>query len=137
MRALRRPPGTPEVFQRKTVFARARRLCLSLPEVSEASSHGHPIFRVGTTMFCAFEIHQKRPSIAVRIPAVEFDAPVTVGRIFATPYGRGAWTSLWVDGDIDWMELATLVRMAYDGVAGKRTRSLASRGAAAAHGHAK
>ena len=98
----------------RPVFARARRMCLALPEAIEASSHGHPVFRVGTKMFCAFEMHRKRPSIAVRIPTAEFAEQVEAGRMFATPYGRGAWISLWVDGEIDWKELATLIRLAYD-----------------------
>ena len=122
-------------------------MCLALPETVEASSHGHPVFLVGTKTFCAFEMHRKRPSIALRIPAAEFAEQVEAGRMFATPYGRGAWTSIWVagghakkgatatpwntegvpatnrmDGDIDWTELTTLIRIAYDGVAGKRRR---------------
>jgi hypothetical protein len=114
----------------RPVFARARRMCLALPETSEASSHGHPAFYAGVAaghamggrdkhspkMFCAFEMHWGRPSIAVRVPIVEFDAQVKAGRLFATPYGRGAWTSVWVDGELNWKELTALVGRAYNGV---------------------
>ena len=78
------------------MFARARRVCLALPETSETSSHGHPNFQAGKKTFCAFEIHHGRPSIALKLPIVEFEAEVAAGLMFATPYGRGAWTSLWV-----------------------------------------
>jgi len=122
-------------------------MCLALPEVVEASSHGHPVFLVGTKMFCAFEMHRKRPSIAVRIPTADLEEQMEASGMFATPYGRGAWTSIWVAGghakkgatatpwntagvpatngverEIDWKELATLVQIAYDGVARKRRR---------------
>jgi predicted DNA-binding protein (MmcQ/YjbR family) len=110
----------------RPVFARARRLCLALPETSETSSHGHPNFQAGKKTFCAFEMHQSRPSIAVRLPLAEFDAPVAAGLMFATPYGRGIWVSLWVDGETDWKELTALIRRAYDGVANKRTRTRAN-----------
>ena len=146
----RRPPQASRPEFQRPVFARARRLCLELPETSETSSHGHPIFQAGNKTFCAFEIHRNRPSIAVRIPVAEFDAEVAAGRMFDTPYGRGAWTSIWVDrghanegatatpwntvgapgtdtrdgdGDVNWTDLATLIRRARDGVANKRTRT--------------
>jgi predicted DNA-binding protein (MmcQ/YjbR family) len=101
----------------RPVFAKARRLCLGLPDTSEASSHDHPVFRAGAKVFCAFEIHWGRPSVAVRVPIAQFDTQAGAGRIFATPYGRGAWTSVWVDGEVDWKELTALIRRAYDGVA--------------------
>jgi hypothetical protein len=121
------------------VYARARRLCLALPETSETSTHGHPNFQAGKKIFCAFEIQRNRPSIAVRLPIAEFDAQVAAGLMFATPYGRGSWTSLWVDGEVGWRDLTTLMQRAYDGVATKRMRALASRAAASkvAHGRAK
>jgi predicted DNA-binding protein (MmcQ/YjbR family) len=110
------------VFQQQALFARpvvarARRVCLALPETHETSGWHHPNFRAGTKTFCAFEIHQNRPSIAVKVPAAEFDAQVAAGLMFATPYGRGSWISLWVDGDVDWKELTVLIRRAYGGVA--------------------
>jgi predicted DNA-binding protein (MmcQ/YjbR family) len=129
------------VFQQQTlfgrpVFERARRLCLALPETHETSGWHHPNFRAGTKTFCAFEIHQHRPSIALKLPLVEFEAEVAAGLMFATPYGRGAWTSLWVDGRVEWTELTALIRRAYDGVANKRQRTLAAH-SAAARGHVK
>jgi predicted DNA-binding protein (MmcQ/YjbR family) len=106
------------------VFARARRVCLGLPETSEAPSHGHPIFRAGTKTFCAFEMHHGRPSIAVKLPVAEFEAEVAAGVMFATPYGRDSWTSVWVDQEVNWKELTALLGRAYDGVATKRMRAL-------------
>jgi predicted DNA-binding protein (MmcQ/YjbR family) len=77
--------------------------------VTEETAWDHPTFLAGTTTFCAFEIVRARPSVAFRLP------PSTVARLvrrthfFATPYGRGAWVSRWLDVDIDWREMAALV----------------------------
>jgi predicted DNA-binding protein (MmcQ/YjbR family) len=117
-----RSDASARIFARP-VFARARRVCLALPAATEACSHDHPVFRAGAKTFCAFEMHWGRPSIAVRVPIAQFDRQVEAGRIFATPYGRGAWTSVWMDGEVDWTELTALIRRAYDGVAPRRIRS--------------
>ncbi len=108
----------------RPVFARARRICLALPETSETSSHGHPNFQAGKKIFCAFEIQKSRPSIAVRLPFAEFAAQVAADLMFATPYGRGSWISVWVDGEVDWKELTALIGRAYNGIANKRMRAL-------------
>jgi predicted DNA-binding protein (MmcQ/YjbR family) len=104
----------------RPVFTRARRLCLSLPESSEALSWGHPNFKAGGKTFCAFEIINGRPSIAFRLPQNEATGALIDGRSFATPYGRGRWVSVWVDGAVDWKQLASLVDRSYRTVATKR-----------------
>ena len=104
----------------RPVFTRARRLCLSLPESSETLSWGHPNFRAGRKTFCAFEIIKGRPSIAFRLPPKEATGALIDGRSFATPYGRGLWISVWVDGAVDWKQLASLVDRSYRTVATRR-----------------
>ena len=80
------------------VFGRTRDVCLSLPEASEVSAWGHPVFRVRRKAFVAFEQVRERPSIAFRLDPLEverlLERPKT---FFATPYGRGLWVSVWVD----------------------------------------
>jgi predicted DNA-binding protein (MmcQ/YjbR family) len=129
---------TAEVFERP-VFARARGLCLQLPESTEKISWGHPNFRAGRKMFCAFEIVRGRPSIAFRLPPADVEALLQrngdhssgkvqkaeaaaqrAGRFFATPYGRGSWVSMWVDGMVNWKLTATLVESSYRTVATRR-----------------
>ena len=106
------------VFDRP-VFARTRRACLALPETTETSSWDHPNFRAGRKMFCAFEIIRGRPSIAFRLPATDPTFPDDSDR-FPTPYGRGAWTSIWVDEDVGANEISALVARSYRAVANKR-----------------
>lgn len=108
-----------EVFKR-TVFARTRRLCLALPETTEAASWGHPNFRAGRKTFCTFEIIKKRPSIAFRLSPADVDRALRRKGFFATPYGRGLWVSRWVDDAVNWNEIAELVEASYRCVAIKR-----------------
>ena len=110
-----------DIFERP-VFARARRLCLALPESVEATAWGHPSFRAGAgrKMFCTFEIIRERPSIAFRLPAKDAAAALKDVRCFASPYGRGLWVSVWVDGAVDWAQLEEFVVRSYRTVATKR-----------------
>jgi hypothetical protein len=39
---------------------------------------------------------------------------------FTTPYGRGLWVSVWVDGPLSWRVMADLLERAYRLVAIKR-----------------
>lgn len=107
------------VFDRP-VFARARRACLALPEVTEATSWGHPNFRVGRKTFCAFEMIGGRPSIAFRLEPREVEAACRRKDVFATPYGRGRWASVWVDGKVNWRDMQPLFERSYRLLAGKR-----------------
>src|SRR5262249_41981448 len=108
-----------DVFARP-VFDRARRLCLAFPETTEKSSWGHPNFRAGQKVFCAFEMVRGRPSIAFRLSPVDVDLALRRKRFFPTPYGRGLWVSLWVDAAIDWKLVRSLIERSYRLVANKR-----------------
>ena len=112
-----------EPFERP-VFARARRLCLALPQTSERSSWGHPNFRVGRKTFCTFEIVKGRPSVAFRLAAIDRRALLRQKTFFDTPYGRGLWVSVWMDVAIDWTSIRVLVEQSYRTVASKRLVSL-------------
>jgi predicted DNA-binding protein (MmcQ/YjbR family) len=106
-----------------------RGLCLSLPEVSEAPSWGHPNFKAGKKTFVAFERVKGRPSIAFRLEPYFVDR--LLGRLkaaptgsrkqfFVTPYGRGQWVSLWADKALDWRAVQDLLDRSYRVVALKR-----------------
>jgi predicted DNA-binding protein (MmcQ/YjbR family) len=107
----------------RPVFARARRLCLAQRDVSEVPAWGHPTFRVAGKTFCAFEMIKGRPSIAFRLPESDVAEIAASGDGFLTPYGRGKWASLWVDGTTDWPLIGRLVRKSYLTVAPKRLRA--------------
>jgi predicted DNA-binding protein (MmcQ/YjbR family) len=102
---------------KRPVYARARRLCLSLPETTERVSWGHPNFRAGRRVFCAFEVWKSRPSIAFRLSRTEAARAVRGRRFFATPYGRGVWVSLWIDGKVNWNAVESMIERSYRTVA--------------------
>jgi predicted DNA-binding protein (MmcQ/YjbR family) len=71
-------------------------------------------------MFCAFEIIGGRPSMAFRLPAADVTAALKDVRCFASPYGRGLWVSVWVDGAVDRTQIEQLVDRSFRTVATKR-----------------
>lgn len=104
----------------RPVFARARRLCLALPETTEVASWNHPNFRAGGKTFCTFEIIKERPSIAFRLSPADVDRMLRRKDFFSTPFSRGLWVSLWVDNTVNWKAIAELVESSYRCVALKR-----------------
>jgi predicted DNA-binding protein (MmcQ/YjbR family) len=106
--------------QNEVTLARLRSLCLSLPETSETASWGHPNFKAGKKTFVAFERVKGRASIAFRLLPDDVERLLQRKQFFATPYGRGLWASLWVDGPIDWRAVQDLVDRSYRVVALKR-----------------
>jgi predicted DNA-binding protein (MmcQ/YjbR family) len=110
-------------------LARFRKLCLALPESTEAGSWGHPNFRAGKRTFTAFEWVERRPSLAFNLGPDEVTQLLLQGEpFFATPYGRGQWASLWADGAVDWGLVETLVQRSYRRVALKRMIAALERG---------
>ncbi len=102
----------------RPVFARVRRLCLAYPETTEKTAWGHPCFRAGKKMFCAFEMVGGRPSIAFRLPRGEVGRLLRRhARVIASPYGRGLWISVWVDGPISWKLIESVLDRGYRTVA--------------------
>jgi predicted DNA-binding protein (MmcQ/YjbR family) len=100
-----------------------RKICLAFPDATEQVGYGHPVFYVRKKCFAAFEPKEGRMAIAVRIEPL--DAGVFAGdpRFFATPYGRGAWISIWADGKVDWKLVAQLVEQSYHIAVAPRPRA--------------
>lgn len=100
---------------------RFRTLCLGLPETSEVSSWGHPNFRAGKKTFATVEWIKGRPSFAFRLGPAEVEEVLRrEARAFPTPYGRGQWLSMWIDGPLDWHLVKKFVDRSYRLVALKR-----------------
>lgn len=111
-------PTSPEQMER------LRAICLALPEVSERESHGEPTFFVrGKKSFVMSADHHhddRRAFWCAAPPGVQQELVETEPtRFFRPPYvgGRG-WVGVYLDvDDIDWDEIAQIVRDAYRVVA--------------------
>lgn len=119
MAALKTESMSAREFDRP-VFTRLRRVCLALPETKETSSWGHPTFRAGQKIFCAFEQFGGRPSVALRVTAADAKRLVRKRYFFSTPYGRGVWVSRWVDVPVNPKLMAALIDQSYRQVAPKK-----------------
>jgi predicted DNA-binding protein (MmcQ/YjbR family) len=112
--------SVPSADPEHPALVRLRKLCLDLPETRERNSWGHPNFRAGKRTFVAFEWFKGRPSIAFRLNSTDIHPLLRRTQFFITPYGRGRWVSLWVDGRVSWRLVRELVQRSYRLVALKR-----------------
>ena len=91
-----------------------------MPETSERSSWGHPNFRAGSRTFATFERVHGRPSMAFRLDDAAIKRLTRRKHFFVTPYGRGAWISMWADAPVSWRLVRELVSRSYRLVALQR-----------------
>jgi hypothetical protein len=96
-----------------------RRICLSLPEVSERLSHGEPTwFFRGKKSFVMFADHHHDDRLAFWCAAPQGGQQAFVSsepdRYFVPPYvgGRG-WLGVWLDIEVDWAVIEEIVKDAY------------------------
>jgi predicted DNA-binding protein (MmcQ/YjbR family) len=100
---------------------RLRKICLSLPEVKEVVTWGHPTFRAGKKDFAVYEEYKGRPCLAFQAGLAGQQALMGDPRFYRTPYtGHRGWMSLYVDQPLDWNEIRELVLRSYRLVALKR-----------------
>lgn len=103
---------------------RLRRICLTLPEVVERISHGEPGFFVrGKKQFVAVDDHHHGADrLAFWCAAAPGVQEELIGEnpelFFRPPYvGHRGWLGVRIDLDVDWDEIAEIVRDAYRCVA--------------------
>lgn len=103
-----------------------RRICLAFPEVNERLSHGEPAWFVrDKKLFVTFadRHHDDRLAFWCAAPegAQESLVEANPGRFFRPPYvGHRGWLGVYLDVDVDWDEVALLVRDAYRVVTPKK-----------------
>jgi len=107
---------------------RLRKLCLALPEAHEVEAWGAPTFRVKNKLFAMFAAannHHGGGRPAVWCKAAPGNQELMIGvapeRFFKPPYvGPSGWIGIWLDGKVDWAEVADLLRDSYLLVAPKK-----------------
>jgi predicted DNA-binding protein (MmcQ/YjbR family) len=110
-------------------LTRLRKICLALPEAHEVEAWGEPTFRVRKKLFAMFasaSTHgQGRPAVWCKAGPGNQEIMVrgAPAKFFVPPYvGPSGWIGVWLDGAVDWVELAELLRDSYGLVAPKRIR---------------
>jgi predicted DNA-binding protein (MmcQ/YjbR family) len=63
-----------------------RKLCLALPDVTEGTPWGHPVFRVGQAMFCGYEEVRGKRCLNVKLEDPHADLLRHDPRIIASRY---------------------------------------------------
>ena len=105
------------------VLGQLRRICLAHPQAEERLTWDEPTFRIGDKIFCAYVDRDNRPALTCKAPAGS--QTVLVGadpkRFFVPRYvGHIGWIGMWLDGKVDWDEVATILTRSYRMTAPKR-----------------
>ena len=115
-------------------LARVRKLCLALPEAHEVEAWGEPTFRVKNKLFAMYAAAGNhhgdgRPGVWIKStrPSQDMMVRTSPKRFFVPPYvGPSGWVGVWLDRDVDWEEIADLLRDAWKMTAPKRLQSALS-----------
>ena len=113
------------------LLARARAICLALPETTEQETWGHPTFRVRGKIFAGIGVDDdfdpEAGTGAGRVNMTMKAAPGTQEILLATgePFfrpryvGSKGWIGVLITDSTDWDEVAELVRDSYVAIAPK------------------
>ena len=109
------------------LLARLREVCLAFPEAVEAGGVGAPSFKVRDKIFAMRHPMRlpsgDRPSVWCKArPGLQGALSQAAPERFAVPpyVGHRGWIAAYLDGDVDWDELADLIEESYRMTAPKR-----------------
>ncbi|WP_439594404.1 MmcQ/YjbR family DNA-binding protein [Falsiroseomonas sp.] len=108
---------------------RLRRLCLSLPEVTEVETWEQPTFRVRGRIFAMLHLGEHGLAVWFKAPpgSQELLVEAAPDRFFRPPYlGPKGWVALRLAGPVDWAEAEALIRRSYSLIAPKRLAAQAA-----------
>lgn len=106
---------------------RLRQICLAFPEATEGGGVGNPAFKVRDKIFAMRHTRTGRMSLWCKAPPGLQGALVGTDpeRFFVPPYvGHHGWVGMYLDVDVDWIEVADLVDESYRMTAPKRLTAL-------------
>ncbi|HEV3268784.1 MAG TPA: MmcQ/YjbR family DNA-binding protein [Acidimicrobiales bacterium] len=112
---------------------RVRQICMSLPEVTERTSHGSPAFFVKKQFVMLWanghHDHEFAHLWCAAAPGVQGDLIAhSPERVFRPPYvGARGWIGVRLDGDVDFDEIEMFCEDAYRCVATARQVALLDR----------
>jgi predicted DNA-binding protein (MmcQ/YjbR family) len=91
---------------RDAVLAKLRKIVLALPGAHETRSWGHPNFRAGGAIFCAFHDKDRIPCIFFRLDPIMQELFRGDPRFLGSNHTGRDWVDIRADRTVDW----TLVR---------------------------
>jgi predicted DNA-binding protein (MmcQ/YjbR family) len=109
----------------QTVLKSLRKICLGLPETSEAAQFGSPVWRAGKKTFaCAYD-YGKGLKLSFWV-GVDRQGLLTADERYQIPpyMGHNGWIALDVTHDCDWNEVRALALESYRHFALKRMRTV-------------
>jgi predicted DNA-binding protein (MmcQ/YjbR family) len=109
-------------------LVRLRKICLALPEAHEVEAWGEPTFRVKNKLFAMFAAPNNhhgggRPGVWCKAGPGNQELMIQHAptRFFRPPYvGTSGWVGIYLDGDVDWSEVADLLADSYRLIAPKK-----------------
>jgi predicted DNA-binding protein (MmcQ/YjbR family) len=117
---------------RVSPIIKLRKLCLALPEAHEVEAWGEPTFRVRNKIFAMYaraNNHHGKGRDATWVKAAPGDQAKMVAAapecFFAPPYvGPSGWIGIWLDGVVEWEDVADFVCDSYRLIAPKKLSAL-------------
>ena len=99
-----------------------RKVCLALPETSEATQFGSPCWKAGKKSFCGMHHHAGRLNLQFWVgPDMQTMLTFEGDRYQIPAYmGHNGWINLDVEDEVDWDEVAELGMISYRHFALKR-----------------
>lgn len=112
-------------------LTRLRKVCLSFPGAHEVESWGAPTFRLNNHLFAMYAQANNshgdgREGVWVKCTAINQSLMISANpkRFFFPPYvGPSGWVGVYLDGRVNWTELAGILRDGYDMTAQMKGRS--------------
>ena len=110
---------------KRTPIDHLREICLALPEATEKEAWGNPTFRVGNKMFVKFTSADREGRTTLWCSAAPGAQDVLLGSLdeafFKPPYvGDRGWLGMYLDGNVNWGNVAAIVEDAYRVTAPKK-----------------
>ncbi|HIG40973.1 MAG: MmcQ/YjbR family DNA-binding protein [bacterium] len=104
------------------ILKKLRKICLGLPESTEAAQFGHPAFKAGKKTFATVSDHDKRTELQIWVgPEQQLSLTSFDNRFRIPPYvGHNGWINLDLSGKQNWPQIEDLLLLSYKHFALKR-----------------
>jgi predicted DNA-binding protein (MmcQ/YjbR family) len=94
------------------ILTKVRKICGSLPDITETVSWGHPTFKVSGKTFAVLEEYKGELGLAMRVEKELQGVFLKDPRFYLTPYiGKKGWVTLRMENSpVDWKEVREMLK---------------------------